>query len=110
MTEMAMVSRWRREVTMTANRTDSYAIGNGICKISLVLIGLGVCVQLLDNFFYRQPFDRLFGLGAAFVLTFTLCRTFRIMELKAVRSADSRIRYDAKRDRLLAATQSDRPG
>jgi hypothetical protein len=81
-------------MTMAANRTDSYAIGNGICKISLVLIGLGFFVQILDNVFYRQPLDRLFGLGAAFILTFALCRTFRVMELKQarlVRSADSRV-------------------
>jgi len=80
---------------MAANRTDRYAIGNGICKIGLVLIGLGFFVQILDNVFYRQPFDRLFGLGGAFLLTFALCRTFRIMELKEgrlVRVADSHVR------------------
>jgi hypothetical protein len=77
---------------MTANKTDTYAISAGICKIGLVLIALGFLVQILDNFFYRQPFDRLFGLGAAFILTSVLCRTFRVTELKQVRSADSRIR------------------
>jgi len=67
---------------MTANRGDIYAVGAGICKVGLVLIGLGFCVQILDNFFYRQPFDRLFYLGAAFILTFVLCWTLHAMELK----------------------------
>jgi hypothetical protein len=97
---------------MTANRSDIYAVGAGICKVGLVLIGLGFFVQILDNFFYRQPFDRLFGLGGAFILTFTLCRTFRVMELKAVRSARSAgsgVRYSDLRERLPAATYPDHP-
>ena len=77
------------------------------------MIGLGFFVQILGNFFYRQPFDRLFGLGGAFILTFALCRTFRVMELKEarlVRSADSRVRYNDLRERLPAATYPDHPG
>jgi hypothetical protein len=100
-------------MTMTANRGDIYAVGTGICEVGLVLIGLGFFIQVLDNYFYRQPFDRLFGLGAAFILTVALCRTFRVMELKEdrlARSAGSRVRYDDVPERLPAATHSDRPG
>jgi hypothetical protein len=95
---------------MAANRIDIYAIGAGICKIGLVLIGVGFFVQILDNFFYRQPFDRLFGLGAAFILTFALCRTFRVLELKEVRSAGNRVRHNDPRERSVAAAYPDRPG
>jgi hypothetical protein len=98
---------------MTASRSDGYAVGAGICKIGLVLIGLGFFVQSLDNFFYREPFDRLFGLGAAFILTIALCRTFRVMELKEARlarPAGSRVRYNDVRERLPAATYPDHPG
>jgi hypothetical protein len=98
---------------MAANRTDICAIGAGVCKIGLVLIGLGFFLQILDNFFYRQPFDRLFGLGAAFIMAFALCRTFRVIELKEVRlvqSADSRVRHSGLRQRLVAATYPDRQG
>jgi hypothetical protein len=107
---MAISLGWRREVTMAANRTDIYAIGAGICKIGLILIGLGFFLQILDNFFYRQPFDRLFGLGAAFILTFALCRTFRFMELKEVRSAENRTRYSDLRRRPVAAAYPAPPG
>jgi len=92
---------------MTANRTKIYAVGAGICKVGLVLIGLGFFVQTLDNFFYRQPFDRLFALGGAFILTFALCRAFRVMELKEARlarSVGSRVRYNDLREPLPAAT------
>ena len=98
---------------MTANRGDIYAVGNGICKIGLVLLALGCFVQILDNFFYRQPFDRLFGLGAAFILTFALCRTFHVMELKEARSArpaGSRVRHHDLRKRLPAGTSPEHPG
>ncbi len=67
---------------MTANKSKIYTVGAGVCKVGLFFIGLGFFVQILDNFFYRQPFDRLFYLGAAFILTFALCRTFHVMELK----------------------------
>jgi hypothetical protein len=98
---------------MTANRGDIYAVGAGICKFGMILIGLGFFVQILDNFFYRQTFDRLFGLGAAFILTLALCRTFRGMKLKEarlVRSARSRVRYNDLRERSPAPTYSDHPG
>lgn len=97
---------------MTENRNGTYAVGAEICKVGLVLIGLGIFVQALDNFFYRQPFDRLFGLGLAFILTFALCRTFRVMELKEARlarSADIRVRYNDLRERVSAANPR-RPG
>jgi hypothetical protein len=100
-------------MTMTANRGDICAIATGLCKIALVLIGLGFFLQVLDNFFYRQPFDRLFGLGGVFILTLALCRTFRVMELKEarlVRSASRRFRYNDLRERLPAATYPDHPG
>lgn len=95
---------------MTANRSDVYAVGGGLCKIGLVLVGLGFFVQILDNFFYRQPFDRLFGLGGAFILTFALCQTFHVMELKEARLVRSRDRYNDVRGRLPAATHLDHPG
>jgi hypothetical protein len=92
---------------MTANRSRSYVIGACVCKVGLILIGFGFFVQVLNNFFYRQPFDRLFGLGGAFILTFALLRTFRIMERKGARlarSSASRVLYDDPRERLPAAT------
>jgi hypothetical protein len=98
---------------MTANRSDVYAVGSGLCKIGLIVIGLGFFVQVLDNFFYRQPFDRLFGLGGAFILTVALCRTFCVMELKEVRLArfvGSRTRYNDLREQLPAATYPDHQG
>jgi len=97
---------------MSANRSNIYVVGAGICKVGLALIGLGFFVQILDNFFYRQTFDRLFGLGAAFILAFALCWTFRLMELKEVRlarSAGSRIRYNDVPERLSAAAHPYRP-
>jgi hypothetical protein len=69
-------------MTMIASRGKIHAIGAGICKVGLVLIGLGFFLQILSNFFYRQPFDRLFYLGAAFILTLALIWTFRVMRLK----------------------------
>ena len=91
---------------MTANVCRTYAVGAGICKVGLVLTGLGFFVQILSNFFYRQPFDRLFGLGLAFILTFALFWTLRAMELKAARSADSRIRYNDPRQAACLAGSS----
>ena len=67
---------------MIANRGKIYAIAAGICTVGLMLIGLGFFVQILNNIFYRQPFDRLFYLGGAFILTFELSRAFRVMELR----------------------------
>ena len=92
---------------MTANRSGGYTVGTGICKIGLILIALGFFVQILDNFFYRQSFDRLFGLGAAFILTIALCRTLHVMELKEARSAGRRVRDHDLRERLAAATYPD---
>jgi hypothetical protein len=91
---------------MTANRSGGYTVGAGICKIGLILIALGFFVQILDNFFYRQSFDRLFGLGAAFILTIALCRTLHVMELKEARSAGRRVRDHDLRERLAAADVS----
>jgi hypothetical protein len=42
---------------MTANRSEVYAVGD--------------CIRSDPRqFLQRQPFDRLFGLGGAFILTF----------------------------------------
>ncbi len=67
---------------MTVKKSRIYSVGAVACEVGLWLIGLGFFVQILNNFFYRQPFDRLFYLGFAFILTCALCRTFRVMELK----------------------------
>jgi hypothetical protein len=88
-------------MTMTVHKSSAFAVGAGICKVGLVFIGLGLFIQILDNFFYRQPFDRLFALGLAFILTSALCRTFRVMNLKGARlarSANSRVDYNDPRE------------
>jgi hypothetical protein len=94
---------------MPANRSEIHAVGAGICKVGLVLIGLGFFVQILDNFFYRQASDRLVYIGAAFILTLALCRTFHVMELResrSVQSAGRAVRCDDLRERLPAATHT----
>jgi len=97
---------------MIANRRKIHAVGAGICKVGLVFIGLGFFVQILNNFFYRQPFDRLFYLGTAFILTFALSRTFRAMELRKPFSPISRqrpVRRNDLRGRLPATTYPHHP-
>jgi hypothetical protein len=79
------VPYWRREAMMTVKKSRIYSVGAVACDVGLLLIGLGFFVQILNNFFYRQPFDRLFYLGFAFILTFALCRTLRVMQLKEAR-------------------------
>jgi hypothetical protein len=64
---------------MTAGSRKVCALAAGLCKAVLYLIALGFVGQGLNNLFYIHPYDRLFYLGIAFILTFVLCRTLRVM-------------------------------
>ncbi len=60
-------------------RSKVLTLGAGFCKTGLYLLAIGFVLQLLDQFFYIVTNNRLFYLGAAFVLTFVLCFVLRIM-------------------------------
>lgn len=69
-------------------------VGSGLCKVTLYLIGFAFIGQILSNFFYTRPNDRLLYLGLAFVLIFALFRVLRAMARQPERaSGNGRLRY-----------------
>jgi hypothetical protein len=63
-------------------------LGASLCKVGLFLIGLVVVGQMLHDFFYVRPNDRLFYMGMAFFLTFALRRAFRTMAAQTELSSE----------------------
>lgn len=64
---------------MTPGRRRLCALGSGVAKAALCLIGLALVVLALSGLFYTHSNDRLIYLGTAFVLSFVLLRVLRAM-------------------------------
>ena len=70
---------------MTLSVRGLCMFGAGVCKVQLYLIALGFVGQMLDNFFYVRPNNRLVGLSIAFFLGLALCWALRACARRAER-------------------------
>ena len=70
---------------MTVSKSGLCTLGAVLCKTGLYLIVLGIVGQVLHDFFYVRPNDRLYFLALAFVLTLALWQAFRAMARQTVR-------------------------